>query len=249
MDMDLSVLRDDMVDSLEHPANGVIRSESIALAMRDVPRHLFISDERAAHADRSHREAGTTVFAPSTTARLLEALSVESGHTVLVVGAGVGYTSAVIAEIVGPANVHAIDLSSRIVRIARQNLRKAGAEKVLVDHGDAANGLPAYAPYDRILVEAGALEPPRALLSQLAPDGRLVVPRGGQIQELVAYEYGEIIDTYGTIVVDPLLVPGEEPGAIERNRTAREDREFAARINTRRSGWEQEWIDWEQAND
>ena len=243
------VLRDDMVDTLEHPAHGVIRSESVALAMREVPRHPFVTDERAAHADRSHREEGTLVFAPTTVARLMEALSLEADHSVLIVGAGVGYTSAIAAEITGASNVHAIDLSSRIVRVARHNLAVAGAEHVLVDQGDASRGLPEYAPYDRILVEAAAMEPPSALLSQLRSSGRLVLPKGGQVQELVAIENDRIVDEYGTIVVEPLLVPGEEPGALERNRTTREDREFAARTRSKRSGWEREWIDWERAND
>ena len=244
--MDPAVLRDDMVDTLMHPSNGVIRSEEVALAMRNVPRHVFVSDERAVHADRSHREEGTTVFAPSTAARFFEALQVNAGDSVLVVGVGVGYTAAVIAEIAGASNVQAIDLSSRIVRIARNNLAKAGAGNVLVDQGNADTGLPEYSPFDRILIEAAAFEPPAALLAQLGDGGRLVFPQGGQIQELVAYDRSTVVDEYGTIVIDPLLARGEEPGAIERNRTVREDREFAARNNTRRSGWEREWIDWEQ---
>lgn len=245
--MEPAVLRDDMVDGLEHAAKGVIRSDTVGLAMRTVPRHVFVADERGAYADRSYQSHGTTVFSPSTTARLLEALEPEPGHNTLVVGAGVGYTVAVIAEIVGGRNVHAIDLSQRVVAAARSNLAESGYDEVLVAKGDGAQGLPAYAPYDRILLEAAARDPPRALQAQLAGDGRLVMPQSNGVQELVALEDGRLVDEYGSISVGPLLVPGEQADAVERNRTEREDREFAARAAERRRGWERNWIDWDDA--
>ena len=244
--MDPAVLRDDMVDGLEHESKGVVHSDAVGLAMRNVPRHAFVSDDHAAHADRSHREEGTTVFAPSTAARLIEALEPTDGDGTLIVGAGVGYTAAVVAEIVGGRHVHAVDLSSRVVHVARGNLEDAGYADVLVAQADGARGLPEYAPYDRILVETAVIEPPGSLIEQLAPAGRMVLPLGpGGVQELVAVEEETVVEKHGTIAVEPMLVSGEEPGAIERNRTAREDQEFAARAAERRRGWEREWIDWD----
>lgn len=243
--MEPAVLRDDMVDGLEHPTKAAIRSETVGLAMRTVPRHTFVADDWAAHEDRSHREWGTTVLAPSTVARLVESLKPAAGQQTLIVGAGVGYTAAVIAEIVGGRHVHAIDLSHHIVRVARQNLAESGYDEVLIAHGDGAEGLPAYAPYDRILLEASVQQPPRRLLDQLADDGRLVMPRMTGSQELVAVESGQVVETFGPIALNPLLVAGEQSGAVERNRTAREDREYADRASKRRSGWEREWIDWD----
>ena len=243
--MEPAVLRDDMVDSLEHPSKGVVQSDDIGLAMRSVPRERFVDDESAAYADRSHRVLGTTVFPPSTVARLLEALDPEPSANTLVVGAGVGYSVAVLAEVVGARNVQAIELSRPVVRQARTNLARAGYDSVLVEHGDGASGLPAYAPYDRILLETGIVEPPRSLLDQLGPEGRLVLPKGPGVQELVAIEDGGVVAEHGTIAVEPMLVAGEEAGAIERNRTAREDREIADRAAQRRRGWEREWIDWD----
>ncbi len=243
--MEPAVLRDDMVDGLAHPSKGIVRSERVGLAMRTVPRHLFVSDDRAAYADRSHREAGTTVLAPSTAARLIEALAPTPDDRTLVVGAGVGYTAAVLAEIVGATNVHAIDLSRSAVRLARRNLSRSGHDEVLVDQADGADGLPAYAPYDRILVEAAVRNPPRALEAQLAEEGRLVMSRLDDVQELVAVEGGGIVDEYGSIALQPLLVPGEQSDAVERNRTAREDREYQSRARNRRRGWERDWIDWD----
>jgi protein-L-isoaspartate(D-aspartate) O-methyltransferase len=249
-DMDLAVLREDMVDSLEHEVKSVLHTDRVALAMRDVPREAFVEDERVAYADRAVEADGTTVLAPSTAARLLEALDVREGDEVLVVGAGVGYTAAVLAEIVGAANVHAVDIDRNMVHTARRNLADAGYGEVFVDCRDGAGGLPEYAPFERILVEAAAVRPPAALVEQLAEEGRLVMPMGTADQTLVALERTEggyeVADRVCPVAFRPLLVEGQQPGSVERNRTEREDREFAERHDRRRTGWEQEWIDWER---
>ncbi|WP_435196767.1 protein-L-isoaspartate O-methyltransferase family protein [Natronomonas sp. EA1] len=244
--MDPAVLREDMVDSLQHASKRAIHTESIGLAMREVPRHEFV-EEGEAYADRAFERYGTRILAPSTAARLLEAVAPEPDDRVLVVGAGVGYTAAVLAELVGPENVHAVDIDRRLVYDARENLDRAGYGAVLVDCLDGAGGLPAYAPYDRILVEAAAIDPPARLVSQLAPEGRLVLPvGGGGGQELCRVDAsGAVVEQRGTVVFRPLLVDGEQGTTPERNRTVREDREHAARHFERRRGWEQEWIDWD----
>ncbi len=244
--MDPAVLRDDMVDGLEHEAKAVVASERVGVAMREVPREPFVEDESAAYADRSFERLGTRVLSPSAAGRLLEAVAVEPGDDVLVVGVGVGYTAAVIAEITGEANVHGVDIARRLVYEARSNLEAAGYPGVLVDRRDGAYGLAEYAPFDRILVEAAAVEPPAALLDQLAPGGRLVMPLGTAGQELVAIEGGERVAEFGTVAYHPMLVEGEQPDGVERNRTRREDREHARRDAARRKGWEQSWIDWEE---
>lgn len=243
------MLRDDMVEGLSHPSKGVLSSEALTVALREVPRHEFVPAEpEAAYADKAFDHRGSTVLAPSTVASLLEALDLREGQDVLVVGAGVGYTAAVIAEVVGARHVNAIDLSRPLVYEARQNLAKTGYREVLVDQGDGSQGLPGYAPFDRILVEAAAIEPPRALRDQLADGGRLVLPLGATDQALAVVDPGgEVVDARGGVRFQPLLVEGEQAGGIERNRTAREERERAARAAERRRGWEQEWIDWDRA--
>jgi len=245
--MDRAVLRDDMVDSLEHESKGFVRSEALSVAMRTVPRHEFVSDdEYAAYADHTVERHGTRVLAPSTVARLLEALAPEPDDTVLVVGAGVGYTPAVTAEITSQENVQAVDITRRLVLEARDNLARAGYGGVLVDKRDGARGLPEYAPYDRILVEAAAVQPPEALVDQLAADGRLVMPLGGSDQTLVAVDAGgDVVERHGTVAFRPMLVDGEQVDTVERNRTVREDRERARRAAKGRGGWEQDWIDWD----
>jgi len=244
--MDRAALREDMVDSLEHEAKGHVRSEAVGLAMRTVPRHEFVDDERSAYADRQGECYGTTVLSPSTAARLLEAVAPREDDSVLVVGAGVGYTAAVLAEVAGDRNVQAVDIDRRLVYEARSNLSAAGHGGVLVDCRDGADGLPEYAPYDRILLEAAAVEPPRALVEQLAPDGRLAMPLGAREQTLVAVDRsGEPVERFGPVAFRPMLVEGEQATTVERNRTLREDREFAEREAGGRRGWEQDWIDWE----
>ncbi len=243
--MDPSVLRDDMVDSLEHESKGCLESESLSVAMRAVPRHEFLADEQAAYADRPFEQFGTRVLAPSTVARLLEPLAAEPEDSVLVVGAGVGYTAAVLAEIVGSEHVQAIDINRRIVYAARERLSQAGYEAVLVDCRDGAVGFAEYAPYDKILLEAAAVRPPQPLLEQLTADGQLVMPLGTQQQSIAVVEPDGSATQLGGCAFEPMLVDGEQAGTLERNRMHREDREFARRHAERRRGWELDWIDWD----
>jgi len=245
--MDPAVLRDDMVDSLEHESKGCVRTAAVAEAMRTVPRESFVEEERGAYADRAFERLGTRVLAPSTAARLFEALAPGDDDSVLVVGAGVGYTAAVLAELVGERNVHAVDITRRLVVEARGNLADAGYEGVLVDRRDGADGLPEYAPYDRVLLEAAAVSPPAALVDQLADDGRLVMPHGAGEQTLVVVEDGGVVERLGGVAFQPMLVEGEQADTVERNRTRREDREFARRDAEAGAGWEQDWIDWDRA--
>ncbi|MFB6122529.1 MAG: protein-L-isoaspartate O-methyltransferase [Haloferacaceae archaeon] len=266
--MDSAVLRDDMVDGVDHAVGGL--DAAVGAAMRTVPRHEFVDDRP--YDNRATEHEGTTVLAPKTAARLLEALDVADGDDVLVVGAGVGYTAAVVAEIVGGRHVHAVDITRRLVLDARRNLARAGYDAVLVDRRDGARGLPEYAPFDRILVEAAAVRPPRALLDQLADGGRLAMPIGGPDQTLVAVESTDgdgrpadrdarpaahrdarldvpgfgVVERFGDAAFDPLLVEGEQAGGLTRNRTEREDREFAQQGYFAPAGWEQDWIDWER---
>ena len=242
--MEFAALRDEMVDSLLHDGAALPDARPADRAMREVPRHEFVDAEHRAYTDQAFEHEGTRVLPPSTVARLVGALAPAEGDDVLVVGAGVGYTVAVLAEVVGPEHVHAVDIDRRLVYDARQNLADAGYGEVLVDCRNGSDGLPEYAPYDAILLEAAAVNPPRALLDQLADGGRLVMPLGARQQTLTAIEDGEHHE-HGPVSFQPLLVDGESPGTLERNRTRREDQEFARKQAESRSGWEQEWINWE----
>lgn len=252
--VDAATLRDDMVDGLEHPTSGAVRTGVVADAMRTVPRVPFVPDRARAYTDRADEMYGTRVLAPGTAARLIEALSVEPEHETLVVGCGVGYTAALIAELSDPGRVQAIDIARPVVRAARRNLDAAGYGDVLVDRRDAETGLPEYGPFDRILVEGAAARPPDVLTEQLAHGGRLVVPVSGSPPTLAAFEWAATdagegstlrsVAEFGPIELDPLLAPGEESGAVPRDRATREAAELASRDARARSGWEQDWIDW-----
>ncbi|WP_247729715.1 protein-L-isoaspartate O-methyltransferase family protein [Halovivax limisalsi] len=242
--MDPAVLRADMVEGLQHESKAVLSDDTLAIAMQEVPREVFLPNSVDPYADREYDHRGTRILSPSDVARLLEALAPARDDSVLVVGAGVGYTAAVLAELVGETNVHAVEIARPLVAAARRNLSEAGYDGVLVDWRDGARGLPAYAPFDRILLEAAAVSVPDALGSQLAADGRLVYPRGAGGQRLVVETPSGPVEGEA-VSFEPLLVPGEQSGALERNRTTREDEEVAARRAAARRGWERDWIEWE----
>lgn len=243
--MDPAVLRADMVDGLVTSSQADIGDDALETALLTVPRHEFLEDQSGAYHDRSHECLGTEVLAPSTVVQLFSALDLHEGDETLLVGAGVGYTAAVAAEIAGETCVHAVDIARPVVIESRHNLGRTGYGGVLVDRRDGAQGLPEYAPFDRILLEAAVVEPPAALLRQLSERGRLVLPRGGRPQRVEAHASDGTVERYGSVSVDPLLVAGEETGAVERNRTAREDVEHAIRRERRSRGWERHWIEWE----
>lgn len=244
--MDRETLRTDMVDGLEYSLDQPLGAE-IVDALQTVPRHEF-TDHEATKNDSSNAR----ILQPELVARLLIGLDAEPGDETLIVGAGVGYTAAALAEIVGGRHVHAVDIDRQLVSLARQNLQSTGYDEVLVDRRDGAKGYPEYAPFDRIVVESAVVTPPRALVDQLAPGGRLVVPRGTTTQTLVAFERDAETETldvtgeFGAVRFRPMLVDGEQASSPVRNRTQREDSEFDQQGYFAPTGWEYEWLDWDE---
>ncbi|WP_050031871.1 protein-L-isoaspartate O-methyltransferase family protein [Halorubrum halophilum] len=268
--MDEASLRADMIEGLEHQI-GETLDEPVLAALQRVSRDPFVDDAPTTGGETGRGSGGggngDRSLELATVVRLISALDVAEGDEVLVVGAGVGYSVALLAEIAGAKRVHAVDIDREAVAIARSNLSTAGYDAVLVDRRDGANGLPEYAPYDRILLEAGVVEPPRALREQLADGGRIVYPRGTAVQTLAAIEPSpdgtasdgvtadaaddddapsgfRTVETAGPARLQPMLVDGEQRG-VERNRTHREDAERAEQGHFARHGWEQDWIDWD----
>jgi protein-L-isoaspartate(D-aspartate) O-methyltransferase len=143
--------------------------------MARVDRARFLPDalrHRAADDAALPIGHGQTISQPTMVRLLCEALALEGGEKVLDVGTGSGYQAAVLAELA--AEVHSIE---RIPELAAQAQERLPAT-VHVHVGDGTNGLPEHAPFDAIAVAAAAAEPPAALLEQLAPGGRLVIPIG-----------------------------------------------------------------------
>ena len=156
-----------------------IADEAVLAAMRRVPRETFVPRrlERFAYDDEPLPiGAGQTISQPYIVAYMIAALRLESDDKVLEIGAGSGYAAAVLAEIAG--SVFAIERIAPLAEVARHNLDRAGYGQVHVRHADGTRGWPEEAPFDAILVSAGATEEPHRLLEQLAIGGRMVVPIG-----------------------------------------------------------------------
>jgi protein-L-isoaspartate(D-aspartate) O-methyltransferase len=164
-------------------------SEKVILdAFLAVPREAFVSDEHAHLAYGDHPlpiEAGQTISQPYIVALMIQAAQIGPDDRVLEVGAGSGYAAAVIGRI--GASVIAIERQHELVEAARERLRRLGYDNVEIVEGDGTKGWPQEAPYDAILAAASGSHVPEALIAQLAPGGRLVMPVGnpGGIQELV----------------------------------------------------------------
>lgn len=175
--------RDAMVAS-QIVVRGVRDAKTLA-AMRSVPRHLFVPPEltRSAYDDRplpiGH---GQTISQPYIVAFMTEALGLKGGETVLEVGAGSGYQSAVLSRIA--AKVFGIEIVEPLALEAKQRMARLGYKNVEIRAGDGYAGWPEHAPFDAILVAAAAPRVPEPLKRQLKDGGRLILPVGDHVQEL-----------------------------------------------------------------
>ncbi len=159
---------------------GTLKTPAIIQAFRATPRVAFLPPELGAQAIRDTAlpiGRGQTISQPATVAFMLELLQPKPGDRVLDVGAGSGWTTALLARIVGPeGQVYAVERVPELVDFARRNLAPLTLPNVTLGAGDGSRGLPARAPFARMLVSAAATRVPPALLEQLAVGGRLVIP-------------------------------------------------------------------------
>jgi protein-L-isoaspartate(D-aspartate) O-methyltransferase len=151
--------------------------------MRRVPREAFVPEAARAHA---YDDAalflghGQTVSQPFIVALICQALELTGDEHVLDVGTGSGYQAAVLAELAG--SVVSIERIPELAVQARENLAGTTVELLV---GNGWQGVPDRAPFDGIAVAAAAPEPPQALVEQLAPGGRLVLPLGGRYDQIL----------------------------------------------------------------
>lgn len=156
-----------------------IRDARVLQAMAEIPRHLFVPDALAAKAYGDHAlpiGEMQTISQPFMVARMTELAEVDKDSTVLEIGAGSGYQTAVLSAVAG--RVFAIERISDLARAAQRNIRQLGCYNATVKWFDGTIGWSEHAPYDAVVVAAGSPEVPEPLVAQLAIGGRLVIPIG-----------------------------------------------------------------------
>ena len=185
--LDVAVQRERMVELL---ASRGIQDPRVLAAMRKVPRHLFVKEHLRSRAYGDHPlpiGGGQTISQPWVVARMTELLEVGPQHSVLEIGTGSGYQTAVLAQLA--RRVYSLERVPELAHQAIQRMRELGIANVKIQVFDGTVGWSEVAPFDRILVTAGAPKVPEPLLDQLAPGGLLLVPEGTlALQRLVLYK-------------------------------------------------------------
>lgn len=168
----------ELVKGLEQKA--ILKTPSIKEALLKVDRAHFVIPEYKDYVYHDRPlplKEGQTISQPLTVVFMLELLQPKKGHKVLDVGSGSGWTTALLAELVGKeGNVYAIERIKSLKEFGEENLKKLKYKNVLFIEGNGAKGLPKYAPFDRILVNASAKIIPPALKEQLKTGGKMVIP-------------------------------------------------------------------------
>jgi protein-L-isoaspartate(D-aspartate) O-methyltransferase len=155
--------------------------ERLRSALLKVPRHLFAPLELGALAYQDRPLPigfDKTISQPFIAALMIDLLEVQADDTVLEVGTGLGYQSAVLAEL--SHHVWSVEIVEEFVEVAQARMDALGYSNVTLRVGDGVRGWADAAPFNKILVTAAAGEPPARLLAQLNPCGRLVMPLGGE---------------------------------------------------------------------
>jgi protein-L-isoaspartate(D-aspartate) O-methyltransferase len=173
-------------------------SARVMAAMAKVPRHRLVpaDEERNAYHNRPLSIGqGQTISQPYIVALMTELLDLQPGDRVLEIGTGSGYQAAVLAELAH--TVYTVEIVEPLARESARRLAELGYRNIFVRTGDGHHGWPEHAPFDAIMVTAAAREVPRALLDQLKPGGRLVVPVGDRDRVQTLYVLGK--DAAGAI--------------------------------------------------
>lgn len=167
-----------------------ISDPRVLAAMQSIPRHEFVSKELAAKAYEDHPVPighGQTISQPYIVAYMTALLQVEPQHNVLEIGTGCGYQTAVLAQLGG--RIYTIEIVEDLLKMARSNLERSGVHNVEYYCGDGGQGWPKSMQFERILAAAAAPRVPEPLLKQLAVGGRMILPVGTDIQDLILIEH------------------------------------------------------------
>lgn len=193
-------LRNQLVKLLKEKG---ITDTNVLDAINKIPRHLFLDSgfEQYAYQDKAFPiGAGQTISQPYTVAFQTQLLEVKKEHKILEIGTGSGYQTAVLCTM--GAKVYSIERQNELFKTTSLLLPKLGIRPKHLSFGDGYKGLPSYAPYDSIIVTAGAPIIPKPLMAQLKIGGRLVIPLGDKEQimtlliresetKFVKHEFGE----------------------------------------------------------
>lgn len=163
-----------------------IENAAVLQALRKVPRHLFVPENLR---DQAYRDTplpiglDQTISQPAIVAYMTEAAEISKKDKVLEIGTGSGYQAAVLGEVAG--EVYSIEILPEMAERASNTLKDLGYTNVFVKAGNGYLGWPEQAPFDAIIVTAAPAEIPQALVDQLAIGGKMVIPVGTNIQEMV----------------------------------------------------------------
>ena len=205
-----------MVDS-QIRARG-LRDERVLDAMSRVPRHEFVAEQLRSQAYEDHPlpiGQDQTISQPYIVALTLEALRLEPSDTVLEVGTGSGYQTALLSELV--RQVYSIERHESLAQQAAATLQRLGYNNVSVMVGDGSTGLPEHQPFDAIVVAAAAPRIPEPLFEQLREGGRMVIPVGfprtQELQSVRKQDGAAVITSLGACAFVPLIGErGQFPG-------------------------------------
>ncbi len=180
---DFAAQRKQMVEVIRQQG---VTSQTVLDALLKVPRHRFVPAEQVSYAYENrplpigHRQ---TISQPYIVGYMTAAASIAPGEKVLEIGTGSGYQAAVLAEIA--KEVYTIEIIPELAESARTLLKEMGYRNLHVKTGNGYEGWPEHAPFDAIVVTAAPDEIPRALVEQLAVNGKMVIPVGSTFQEMV----------------------------------------------------------------
>jgi protein-L-isoaspartate(D-aspartate) O-methyltransferase len=172
-----------MVERLRQ--RGITNPEVLA-AMEKVPRHLFVPESVRAQAYADEvlpLGSGRTVYAPHVVALMTSLLDLQKGDKVLEVGTGTGYHAAVLARLA--REVYSVEIVRPVASQAAQRLQALGYHNIQIRAGDGYQGWPEKGPFDAILLAVAPPHIPKPLIDQLRVGGRMVVPVGGLLQDLL----------------------------------------------------------------
>ena len=170
-------------DHIENYPYNPVKNQKVLTAMRRVPRHRFVPAE---HQDLAYQNSplpigyNQTISQPVIVAHMTELLDIQPNDHILEIGTGSGYQAAVLGELC--QHVFTMEIVDPLGKRAKNLLNELGYKQVEVRIGNGYQGWPEEAPFDKIIVTCAPDKIPQALLDQLAPGGRMVIPVGGQFQ-------------------------------------------------------------------